>query len=243
MTIRCCIDCGFEFPSGRPGGQSIRCLPCRATYKKLRQRRNNRDFYARNRDAQRMRSQKWRDENPEKVAAIAAFQKERKKTPEYRARRRATRDSERENAQQRARYAANPCPSLAASRAWKELHREELSAKQVAFMRDHPEINRAKANLRRSKKLQATPAWADHGKIIDIYANAVRLTRETGVPYHVDHFYPLKSNIVCGLHVETNLRITTAEENHRKKNKMPDDYFNILRALDESGSGLIGVEQ
>lgn len=49
---------------------------------------------------------------------------------------------------------------------------------------------------------------------------AERLTRETGIPHQVDHIVPLQSKIVCGLHVEHNLRVITATENARKKNKL-----------------------
>lgn len=68
----------------------------------------------------------------------------------------------------------------------------------------------------------ATPAWADIDKIKAIYSEAARLTIETGVPHEVDHFYPLQSNIGCGLHVEANLRIISKTENAAKSNKWPE---------------------
>lgn len=67
--------------------------------------------------------------------------------------------------------------------------------------------------------LLATPKWADVEKIMSVYAEAARLTRETGIVHHVDHIVPMKSKIVCGLHWEENLRVLTRSENCSKNNR------------------------
>lgn len=78
-----------------------------------------------------------------------------------------------------------------------------------------------------------TPAYADLKKIDKIYREARKLNlahykalRAKGVPrkrwlaaYHVDHIIPIKGKLVCGLHVETNLRIITALANMKKGNR------------------------
>lgn len=77
------------------------------------------------------------------------------------------------------------------------------------------------AAKRRARKLHATPAWADLKAIRAIYNRAAFLTRRTRIAHHVDHFYPLQGETVCGLHVEGNLQILPATENIRKRNRCP----------------------
>lgn len=72
---------------------------------------------------------------------------------------------------------------------------------------------------------QATPVWADHKLIKAIYAEAARLSDETGVPHAVDHIVPLRGRNVCGLHTHHNLQVITAKENRMKGNRFsPEDY-------------------
>lgn len=66
------------------------------------------------------------------------------------------------------------------------------------------------------------PNWADRNKIKQIYAAAKKLTETTGVRHHVDHIIPLRHPLVCGLHVENNLRVISAQDNIEKSN-----YFII----------------
>lgn len=57
--------------------------------------------------------------------------------------------------------------------------------------------------------------------IAAFYAEADRLTRETGIPYHVDHIVPLQSPIVCGLYAPANLRPIPGAENCSKGQRVP----------------------
>lgn len=66
---------------------------------------------------------------------------------------------------------------------------------------------------RRAEKLSATPKWANLEKIKEKYKNCPK-------GYHVDHYFPLQGENVCGLHVENNLQYLTAEQNISKGNKL-----------------------
>lgn len=70
----------------------------------------------------------------------------------------------------------------------------------------------AKSARRRAAKLQATPKWADIEKIKKIYSDCPK-------GYHVDHVIPLINDLVCGLHVENNLKAIPAADNLAKGNK------------------------
>lgn len=76
---------------------------------------------------------------------------------------------------------------------------------------------------RKTAKLRATPAWANPDAIAAYYKTAAHRTAESGVPWQVDHIVPLVSKKVCGLHVEHNLCVITASENHKKSNRVWPD--------------------
>jgi hypothetical protein len=108
---------------------------------------------------------------------------------------------------------------------------------------------RSEGNNREAALLLATPSWANHKKIAEIYEEAARLTKETGIPHHVDHIVPIQGpiakfgpfsgmRIVQGLHWEGNLRPITQYENLSKGNRswpdMPDPEKIIDKILCES---------
>lgn len=85
--------------------------------------------------------------------------------------------------------------------------------------------NAERVMRRNARKLRATPQWASQVAINTLYAEAARLTLETGIAHHVDHVVPLQSKLVCGLHVEHNLQILTRPENQSKGNRWwPDSW-------------------
>lgn len=103
---------------------------------------------------------------------------------------------------------------------------EEIEAYRLAsknhWTRKIPKHIRASIQAERNAtKANATPKWLTkkhRSDIAAIYAEAATKTASTGVQHQVDHIVPLRSKIVCGLHVAWNLRVITAEENMRKSN-------------------------
>lgn len=76
---------------------------------------------------------------------------------------------------------------------------------------------------------QATPNWvttSELAQIKDLVAFAETISTNTQILHSVDHYYPLFGKTVCGLHTIANLQIITLEENMRKKNKHPHEFYN-----------------
>lgn len=191
-------------------------------------------YYATNADHIKATSAAWAAAHPERVKEIKVTC--------------AVAHAERYNAAQRARYAANPEPFNAITRAWQKANPERVRASQNAWNAANPErlqarraawkeanseriseVNAAyvEANrerlvascaARRAAKRNACPAWADHEKIVAVYALAQQMTKDTGILHSVDHMVPLKSKLVCGLHVEHNLEVLTLADNSGKCN-------------------------
>ena len=95
---------------------------------------------------------------------------------------------------------------------------ERRAAQKVIKSRRTAEINADTARRRATKRL-ATPAWANEFFIQEAYSLAKLREKVCGGAWHVDHIVPLKSALVCGLHVEHNLQVIPAALNAAKHNR------------------------
>lgn len=127
------------------------------------------------------------------------------------------------------------------SRAWREANKGYLKESTYAWRKEHPEewaqiAERSRAKnaeeirarapvYRNTRRQRGRIGWADREKMLAIYREARRLSKETGVAHHVDHIIPLKGDLVSGLHVEGNLQILTASENLRKHNRFVEEML------------------
>jgi len=83
--------------------------------------------------------------------------------------------------------------------------------------------DRIKSARRRATKKNATPIWADLDAIRNVYLEAMYMQMD------VDHIYPLKSDVVCGLHVWENLQLLPKKINIKKSNNFPtEEYVSCL---------------
>lgn len=132
-----------------------------------------------------------------------------------------------------ARYAANPADQKLRSAKWysKNAERERAKCKEkhlrtkekrnlviAKWKANNPAKRNAHEARRRSAKLAASPTWSNLFFIEEIYALGQLRTKLFGFSWHVDHVVPLKSKIVCGLHVEQNLQVVPAVINQSKSN-------------------------
>lgn len=110
-------------------------------------------------------------------------------------------------------YQNNPEKHRKFSRTWRINNIEKAKERVRQWQIKNPNKINFHNSKRRASKLLAIPKWADMEKIKEIYSKAVKNRMV------VDHIIPLQSQYVCGLHVENNLQLLTAEENSRKHNK------------------------
>ena len=110
------------------------------------------------------------------------------------------------------------------ARKWRKLNPEKEKEKSRRWAAKNKWAGVAKSSRRRCAQRNATPAWADREKINTKYKERETMSRLTGIQHHVDHIIPIQSDVVCGLNVESNLRIIPSRDNQRKSNKWEGTY-------------------
>jgi hypothetical protein len=126
-------------------------------------------------------------------------------------------------------YAENKEAQKQRSAEYRAANAELVRVNYSKWAKENKHIVNALIAKRTAAKKNACAAWADEEKIRAMYAEAARLTTETGIRHEVDHYYPLQGELVCGLHCEENLQILTKVENIRKHNRMPEEYYETAR--------------
>lgn len=168
-------------------------------------RNHKKEWEDRNRDKVRAKNIAWNKENREKMRAASA------------------------------RYAkAHPEKVREFKNAWNRAHPEKARKRTAAWNQKNP--NRRKDNnaryreenvgrireyqvLRRANSKRATPSWANKFFIDEVYRLARMRTKILGFAWHVDHIVPIQHPLVCGLHVEHNLRVIPGTDNRAKGNR------------------------
>lgn len=193
-----CAKCGEEKPlsefhkrQASPDGLRSRCKPCHIADAGLWQKQNLGKHKAKTRE--------WQQRHPEQFKAMKAA---------WRAN-----NPDKVKAQRERWNARNPDKVKQKMRKWRAAHPEEARAASSAWARANPSRVVAGCAARRASKLQATPPWACIESIKRVYAQAHAAGKV------VDHIVPLRSKLVCGLHVPANLQLLPLIENSAKGNR------------------------
>lgn len=170
-----------------------------------RARERRHDYYIANKEDAIEQSRKWREQN-------ACRASENRKKYYY-----ATIEYQRER---KAKYLElNGDKIRERARESRKKHRDACNARSRKWAKDNPARHRANCARRRAAQLNATPFWSESEEIAALYEKARAIQKATGHEFHVDHIVPLQSNLVCGLHVLSNLRIIEGYPNRSKGNR------------------------
>ncbi len=101
--------------------------------------------------------------------------------------------------------------------AYHIIHKEKRNKESKNYYEFCPSKNIARNAKRRARLLNAVVPWSEMKEIEKFFKY-----RQKG--YHVDHVIPLCHNMVCGLHVLSNLQYLTSLDNLRKANKFKTDW-------------------
>jgi hypothetical protein len=105
-------------------------------------------------------------------------------------------------------------------------YRDGKARNALRWVKKNPAKCNAAVMQRDAQKLRATAAWADKDHIQAFYDVAYAYKVAFGIKYEVDHIVPLRSNLVCGLHVGDNLQLLDPYQNKAKGNRYWPDHPN-----------------
>jgi DNA-directed RNA polymerase subunit M/transcription elongation factor TFIIS len=200
MTLFACSKCAQILPvSAKVRGRTNVCKQCRTTYMREYRVKNLekvKEHEARGRakrkDAHRVYVAIWYKKNAEKIKLASRLRYQQIKT--------------------------NPLEKLARQK-WRLKNIVKTREYTRMYRQRHKDRVAAIVQGRNARKRQARPVWANEAKIRVLYRTAYVLTKIMKRRFEVDHIYPLSSPFMCGLHVETNLRVISREENMQKSNR------------------------
>lgn len=214
------------------GGVNSMCKACGAEATKA-YRQANPDYWKHQNDsaAGKARLVRYRQRNKEKLAAA---QRERYVANREQILAKAKTDQRGKEVKRQYRLKSRDAINKRISE-WQKANRDKCAARTARYRKNNPtaaaethqrmrakrpEFVAVKAAKRRVMKMRAQPKWANQFFIKEIYRLAVQRTKATGIKWEVDHIIPLKSPLVCGLHVEHNLQVIPQFDNRSKGNKL-----------------------
>lgn len=177
-----------------------------------------REYAVANRDSINANYAKWLEKNREAQRKYhREYQRKNKKRIKAQAELRGEPVAARIRAKEWSRK--NPERKKELARRYWEINHEHERARLNAL--DTPERKRENLARYRARKENAMPTWLTtkhKAQIRSIYAEATKRGLE------VDHAVPIRSKIVCGLHVPWNLQLLTPNANKTKSNRLPPQH-------------------
>lgn len=111
--------------------------------------------------------------------------------------------------------------------AWKHANKDKVKSYKAKNKHKACEY----AARRKSRKVNATPAWACPRKIELVYRQAQLANAIWPGMFEVDHIVPLLGKTVCGLHVENNLQVLDIHQNRSKAGSWSEDIARKYGAV------------
>lgn len=210
------------------------CLLCKAHREKnIEQiKEYDRMRYARDRDRKLSYQKNYYQENREAVA-------------EYK-RRYQVENSIELSAKASARYFANHEEEKEKRRCYYENNMDAVKRRTREWALANPDRVKENKQRRRAALADRLPLW--YGELDEFIMNeAADLARrreiETGIPWHIDHIYPLLGRKVSGLHCGLNIQVIPAYLNLYKKNRMmmtkPLEWISYLDKVTPASAGIV----
>jgi hypothetical protein len=125
-------------------------------------------------------------------------------------------------------YVANKGKVNETSKSWRNENLDKFKQNSKEWKQANKDKVCQYTMKRKALQLKASPEWDKELNDLvtsEAYSLAIRRKECTGITWNVDHYYPLKSKKVCGLHYWTNLQVIPATENFRKSNLMPEEFY------------------
>lgn len=213
-----CKQCGSEiFDKLKFVKSKGICKKCNSTNwnrdNKERAKLRSSQYYQKNKDKINSKNKSKRDSDPEKYRK--RVRESYYKNKDYYLEK--TKKRRQDNPEKYAEYVRN----------YQKRNKDKVRERERIYCQDNKELRCYYSSMYRANKKQATPkrlTEEQKEEIKVIYKECGSKSDEEGIKYHVDHIIPLKSDLVCGLHVPWNLQILTATENVSKHNKL---HLNI----------------
>lgn len=204
--------------TGKPcseGGIGVRLVSngrcyCETCVQKIKKQKS--EDYSIHKDKRDLVSKEWRNNNRDKSNAYSKKSKQKSQKNKPSSRKPKLEGSyysrNRDAILERRKTPTNKERILKDKRKYKSLNKHKV---------------RAESSTRRARRKLAVPGWFnefDYFVLDEASSLCLIREKETGIPWHIDHMFPLANNDICGLHCAENIQVIPAFLNLKKNNSL-----------------------